>query len=525
MNTNKNNYPIGYRTKGTPSLVMTEEGWRADTKPVHHHKNGWDYCRPWTYMITLNCQHHDVLPMPVASSEASSNASEASSRCSEASLGEINRRKAIDRRLQELYSHKGKPHLFGELVMEECAAPASSAAQRPASEVQGPSCAQGSSSCAPASSCAPLPASEAPGPSCAPVSSSEARLGECYPRIRLSRFGQLVERAIDELPQGLPIVILERVVMPNHVHFVIRVLEQLPKKKPLGKIIQDFKTTVNQIYKTLRGIPLTTRMQYPGCEGKHPTAGLVFAIDYHERFLFREGQLRAMIEYCRDNPARLAAQLLHPEFFERICSMQVTLPWLPQGGTKGQRSAGIDFPNLLAPVLLSEARLGAMTATFTLDAIGNRALLMEPERVQIQCSRSMTAEALEEETAAVLDMCSMGMVPVCPCMNSNERHIAEACLSAGYRLIIIEIEGLRPDLPEYKPMGQRFRACQKGQLLLLSPWVSAALRGVQGAALRGVPRSNELGSPRSNKPTRAECLFQNDLAAMLTAYNGRISNF
>lgn len=489
------NYPIGYRTKGTPSLVMTEEGWRAGTKPGHHHKNDWDYCRPWIYMITLNCQHHDVLPVPC--SEASSNTSEARlGEQAHARLGKIERRKAIDRRLQEIYSHKGKPHLFGELVIEE------GAAQAPSSEV-------------------------------AAVSSSEARLGECYPRIRLSRFGQLVERAIDELPKGLPIAILERVVMPNHVHFVIRVLEQLPPKMPLGKIIKNFKTTVNHIYKTLRGIPLSTRMQYPGCEGKHPTAGLVFAPDYHERFLFRKGQLRAMIDYCRDNPARLASQVLHPEYFERICSMQVTLPWLPQGGTKGQRSAGIDFPHLLAPVLLSEARLGvmnqarlgvmdqarlgAMTATFTLDAIGNRALLQEPERVQIQCSRSMTAEALEEETAAVLDLCRMGMVPVCPCMNANERHIAEACLSEGYRLIIIEIDGLRPDLPEYKPMGQRFRACQSGQLLLLSPWVSAALRGATaGSTLRG--------TPRSNKPSRAECLFQNDLAAMLTAYNGIITS-
>ena len=470
---NMDKYPIGYRTKGTPSLIMTEEGWRADTKPGHHHKNDWDYCRPWIYMITLNCQHHDVLPMPVEGSEARGD-------YSEARLGVVNRR------LQELYSHKGKPHLFGELVMGEGGGSEGSEAR---------------------------------------TDNSEARLGEGNVRIRLSRFGQLVERAIDELPKGLPIKILERVVMPNHVHFVIRILEQLPKELPLGKIIQNFKITINQIYKTLRGIPLSTRMQYPGCEGKHPTAGLVFAPDYHERFLFRDGQLKAMIDYCQDNPARLAAQKLHPEYFERICSMQVTLPWLPQGGTKGQRSAGIDFPNLLAPVVLSEARLGVMdgqeaslgvvdqaslldmTATFTLDAIGNRALLMEPERVQIQCSRSMTAEALEEETAAVLDMCSMGMVPVCPCMNSNERHIAEACLSAGYRLIIIEIDGLRPDLPEYKPMGQRFRACQKGQLLLLSPWVNAALRG----------------APRS-KPTRAECLFQNDLAALLTAYYGRISN-
>lgn len=494
---NKNNYPIGYRTKGTPSLIMTEEGWRADTKPGHHHKNDWDYCRPWTYMITLSCQHHDVLPMPVEGSEASGHLSEA-------------RLREINRRLQELYSHKGKPHLFGELVMEEGAAL--------------------------------VPLSEA---RLGAMPSPEAGLREYNPRIRLSRFGQLVERAIDDLPQGLPIAILERVVMPNHVHFVIRIKEQLPKDMPLGKIIQNFKTTINQIYKTLRGVPLSTRMQYLGCEGKHPTAGLVFAPDYHERFLFRKGQLQAMIDYCRDNPARLASQLLHPEYFYRICSMQVTLPWLPQGGTKGQRSAGIAFPNLLAPVLLSEAchgatdgpeaSLGAMTATFTLDAIGNRALLLEPERVQIQCSRSMTAEALEKETEAVLDMCSMGMVPVCPCMNANERHIAEACLNAGYRLIIIEIDGLRPDLPEYKPMGRKFKACQSGQLLLLSPWVSATLRGAAaGSTLRGVAAGTTLrgvaagstfrGVPRSNKPTRAECLFQNDLAAMLTVYNGRISN-
>lgn len=440
-------------------------------------------------MITLNCQHHDVMPMPADDSVAPAPSSEACLR--------------VMNRLRELYSHRGKPHLFGELVL-------------PSSGAQDPS--------------------------------SKACLRECNTRIRLSRFGQMVERAIDELPKGLPIAILERVVMPNHVHFVIRVLEQLPEDTPLGIIIKNFKTTVNQIYKTLRGVPLSTRMQYPGCEGKHPTAGLVFAPDYHERFLFRNGQLQTMIDYCRDNPARLASQVMHPEYFCRISKMQVTLPWLPQGGTKGQRSAGVMFPNLLAPVVVSEAkgseakgseaRLGVvdqarcgvmdgaclqeMTATFTLDAIGNRALLQEPERVQIQCSRTMTAEALEEETAAVLDLCSKGMVPVCPCMNSNERHIAEACLSAGYRLIVIDIEGLRPDLPEYKPMGRRFAAYQRGQLLLLSPWVSATLRGTPRSNERGTTRSNGRGTTRSNKPSRAECLFQNDLAAMLTAFDGTI---
>ena len=84
---NMDKYPIGYRTKGTPPLIMTEEGWRADTKPGHHHKNDWDYCRPWIYMITLNCQHHDVLPMPVEGSEAVGSKAVGSEAC----LGVVNK--------------------------------------------------------------------------------------------------------------------------------------------------------------------------------------------------------------------------------------------------------------------------------------------------------------------------------------------------------------------------------------------------------------------------------------------------
>ena len=56
-----NRYPIGYRTHGAGiPLVMTEEGWRAETKAYHHRRGEWDYCKPWIYMITLTCQPQEA---------------------------------------------------------------------------------------------------------------------------------------------------------------------------------------------------------------------------------------------------------------------------------------------------------------------------------------------------------------------------------------------------------------------------------------------------------------------------------
>lgn len=47
--------PIGsQREHNGLLLTLTEDGWRAEVQhSMHRRCKGWDYCKPWTYLITL----------------------------------------------------------------------------------------------------------------------------------------------------------------------------------------------------------------------------------------------------------------------------------------------------------------------------------------------------------------------------------------------------------------------------------------------------------------------------------------
>ncbi|MBO7051330.1 MAG: hypothetical protein J6W24_01540 [Prevotella sp.] len=462
MKVTANIYPIGYKTQGAVPLTMTADGWRAETKAYHHHKNQWDYCRPWIYMITLTCQPQEVGTVSCSAVVDSSAVS-------------LQRKSQLD----ALYARKGRPHLFGELAREK-------------------------------------------------------KEGRAY--IELNDFGKEAERLIYSIERYHPeIRILEQVVMPNHVHFVLHVRRRLPEKKPLGKIINGYKQAVNKAFKVhwlgvdenyvlpkglLEGE--TYQPEHLGANYTRGKRGLVFERDYNERFLFHEGQLQAMLNYCRDNPERLAALRENPLYFERITNWHLPLPYLPAGGTKGQRQADISrLSNLLGVVPCSavvpysamslQSKEPSQQSTqptpqhpqvlVTVNSIGNKALLREPEHIQIQCSRSMKPEEIDREAEDVLLLCKRGVVPVSPCISEGEKRIARAVLDAGYRLIVIFPDGIPADMPQYKPYGQYFDACKKGQLLILSPWQHPA-------------------RDKQTKITRAECLFMNDLAAQIAAGGG-----
>ena len=79
---------------------------------------------------------------------------------------------------------------------------------------------------------------------------------------------------------------LEIQIMPDHIHFIIRVTEWLAR--PLGQIIAGFKTG----------------------SSKAATGKPGFWSDgFQDTILFREGQLENMFTYVRDNPRRLAEKL------------------------------------------------------------------------------------------------------------------------------------------------------------------------------------------------------------------------
>lgn len=459
------------------TLTMTEDGWRAEVKhSMHRRCKGWDYCKPWTYLVTMDTQHHDIAPMPLIDGYR------------------------LPEGLARLYAKGGHPHLFGELA-EELDADGNAV-------------------------------------------------------IMLNAMGRAVEREIDGIASYHPEVqVLRRVVMPNHIHMIIKVVRRLPEKKPLGEIIKLFKGGVNRAFKEVAlGLPGTTRMrvaqplssQSPtertkrtttnanistnaskassntsnsnnasssnassnsnaktGHGPKNPKNGLVFEAGFHDRILFRKGQLQTMIKYIDDNPTRLWEVVHNRQYFEKMAGWRITMPLLPDGGTKNVGRWWDYYPGgsraLLAEGgakgLLDTVATDGTCMTMTFNAIGNRQLLKVPERMQIQCSRSMPGAEIDALIEDVLEACLHGVVIVSPCISEGEKRVARAVMEAGYPLIVIFPNGIPPQTPEYKPYGVYFDACARGQLLILSPWEFYAGR---------------------RKLARWQCLLLNDIAAQLS---------
>lgn len=446
--------PIGsQREHNGLLLTLTEDGWRAEVQhSMHRRCKGWDYCKPWTYLITISCQHHTEAPRPKAipvkySSSGSSSKNSGSS--STELLTPIPATWQYPAWLLEAYSRPGHPHLFGELVGN---------------------------------------------------SADEAA-------IALNAFGKSVEEQILNIPQYCPdLTIIEKVVMPNHIHFVIRVKKRLPEDQPLGYYLDRFKSWVNRRYKEVAlGLPANTVMYSDSnavlCSNSRSSStkiGLVFESGFHDRILFREGQLQNMIDYCRDNPRRLWKVVHNRQYFHTVSGIELTMPLLQQSGTKGRQRWSGPVAGLLAPVKYSSS---GSSSTITFNAIGNMGLLRVPERMQIQCSRSMTEADIELLKEDVLEACKHGVVPISPCISPGERAVARAVMDAGYSLITLLPQGI-PEDTTYKPYKELFNACANGQLLLLSPWKF---------------------EPGVSHLARWQCLFLNDTAMQLSAGMAKIS--
>ena len=447
--------PLGTKvTSHGIELTMTEEGWRAEIQHTMMRRcRNWDYHKPWTYLLTIARQHHDTPPMPQGISDEEGN------------LLPLPDGWQYPQWLEALYARKGRPHLFGTLDGET----------------------------------------------------------EEDARIVLNVFGQKVEELIEELPRRYPqLRVLEHVVMPNHLHMVIRVVERLPEKEHLGVLVNRFKSAVNREYKRIAlGLPDTTRMDVSyqkrgegensqptagraqtaagrnGHGSKNPKIGLVFEPGFHDRILFRKGQLERMMQYCKDNPKRLWQVVHNRQYFERLMRVGIALPYLAAGGTKGQARWSGEAKTLLDRVVLS-SHPGAegsqpagessqpagessqppaeRTELVTFSIMGNRSLLAVPEKMQIQCSRKAGETEITALTAEVLEACSHGVVPVSPCISPGEKAVARAVLEAGWPLIVLFPQGIPADMRNKANFGQYYDACANGQLLILSPWDYEAMQ-------------------------------------------------
>ena len=255
------------------------------------------------------------------------------------------------------------------------------------------------------------------------------------PHVVLTELGRAIEErwwATHDLYPEIEVLALQ--MMPDHLHGILFVKERMDQH--LGQAIKGFKTGCNKAYRriVLGQVPsVATWSQQTGQAGQRPKDdrhhGLLFARGYNDRLLLREGQLDTWLRYLADNPRRLLMKREHPDLFR--------------------------------------VQRGLMIGSQQFSAIGNRFLLERPVRLQVQCSRRLTEEEIQQRVNYFLSAAAQGAVLVSPSISHGEKAVMRAAFERGFPLIYLQENGFT-DLA--KPGGQRMEACARGQLLILAPW-------------------------------------------------------
>ena len=299
----------------------------------------------------------------------------------------------------------------------------------------------------------------------APADSVEA------PRLQPTPLGEAVREAWWAISSFYPqVAVVALQLMPDHLHGILY-FREATEGLQLGDVIRGFKAGCNRAYRAWEASVAT--MSQRTREGRllsggglasgggglasgggglalgggglasgggvlpSPCAatvsqrkrGLLWEKGYNDRILHNYHTLARWKAYLQDNPRRLLVKREHPDFFRVQRNVQY---------------AGMTF-----------------------SAIGNRFLLDHPQKVQVQCSRRITDEALAALTSQMLAMGAGGAVFVSPCISKGEKTIMRAVFDAGYPVVFLQENGIT-DLA--KPGGRRFDACARGQMLILAPW-------------------------------------------------------
>ena len=351
--------------------------------------------------------------------------------------------------------------------------------------------------------------------------------------VRLNSFGRRVFQMLSGLAQfykgkGYALKVLTQMVMPDHVHLVIQVLEPLPQS--IGAVVRGFKSGCTKVYKeefycsgeNAAGVHGGEQMggagvhgdssgenaagvhggEQMGGDGVHGDAPLQFArifagrgsiwqqdaAYYHERILHAPGQLRRMIDYVKDNPRRLWLKSHNPDLFRL------------------------------------HRRTEAAELSFT--SMGNHFLLCWPDCQTVEMSRSATNEQIQKQLSSALEAAHNGAVTYTAAISKGEQLIARSLREQGYPLVVLLNDGFpkegTPQERYYKPGGIYFEACSKGQLLLLEPteqaFIDASIqKAVEETLRRKVEERHYCYTPIPVTSQRYRFVALNEMAKLLAS--------
>ncbi len=257
------------------------------------------------------------------------------------------------------------------------------------------------------------------------------------PHIVLSKLGEAVQHNFYSIEERHPqIHVLALQMMPDHLHGILFVKDRIDKH--LGQAIAGFKAGCNKDYRRIIlgepvpyvvALPQHTERSRPPRSSYDREHGLLFASGYNDRILLRGGQLDHWLDYLADNPRRLLAKREHPDLFRVQFGLHIS----------GQNYA----------------------------AIGNRFLLNHPLKRQVQCSRRLNEQEINEVVAHYMEEARNDAVLVSPSISPGEKAVMRAALDAHLPLIFLSPMSFTPFT---KPGGEFIEACSQGNLLILAPW-------------------------------------------------------
>ena len=337
--------------------------------------------------------------------------------------------------------------------------------------------------------------------------------GGVAPYVEYSNLGMaILQGEIHKIHHFYPQVeVWKLCIMPDHLHMIVRVNEDMGEGKHLGKVVRGFKTGCTRAWWRLQDLgempkerwhgetskerwqaettkerwhgetskerwqAETTKERWQGETNKEwwqgentkerwqeatvPSASpeglrsVLFGEGYCDKILMHEGQLDNWKHYLDDNPRRLMMKRLYPELFTVLTGMEVV----------GEQC----------------------------QVIGNRFLLDIPDKMAVIVHRRYTDEEnarLKEEWLACGER---GGVLVSAAISPKEKEVLREAMNRGCNIILLKENGF-PKL--YKPAGEAFDACAAGLLLQISPWEFHMEKKVI---------------------TRAQCLHLNAMAEMI----------
>ena len=242
------------------------------------------------------------------------------------------------------------------------------------------------------------------------------------------------------------------VMMPDHIHLLLRVGEPLPEGKHLGMVIRGFKTGCSRAWWQLQdeaalggeppstaAAPNTAAVPKASPLGASPLGKrpVLFEKGYHDRIINRPGMLENIKRYMQENPLRARIREECPRLMERQLHL-----WI----------SGREYA-----------------------AFGNLFLLKYPIKEQVFFHRkdpntglpTEQTEAYRQEHDRLLRIAEEGTVLVTPGISKGESLVVSDALDARLPLILLQKE---PIGEYWKPPQRRFYACAAGHLLILAPW-------------------------------------------------------